>query len=309
MKCASSRVDITTRQNEAHGYGFPHLTLFSDSRNPYFAEMTRRLAIAVIAACTLATPLILPAHASATTQLDQQTFVDTSRTPPGTLPTSSLSFGQVFTAGITGSLTSASVLLFTLDDRFPPSFAQKIYAVNPGTSLPTGSALTSQAITPGPTAWTWIETPFSTPVNVTAGTQYALVVTSSDGAHTAYWAYGLAYAGGSGVLGASGTWSEITGPNAGDLAFRTYVTTGSPTPTPENGTDNIATGPLPVMQQVGVSDTNTCADVTDSDLTFGSEVHGGWSKSWAQWTNDGAGGSVCTRTLTYEVNTSRWSVG
>jgi hypothetical protein len=267
--------------------------------------MTRRLALAVIAACTLATSLILPAHASATTQLDQQTFVDTSRTPPGFLPTSSQSFGQVFTAGITGSLTSASVLLGTLDDLFPPSFAQKIYAVDPGTSLPTGAALTSQAITPGPMTWTWIETPFSTPVNVTAGTQYALVIASTDPAHTAYWAYGLAYSGGSGVLGASGTWIEITGFNAGDMAFRTYVTTGSPTPTPAN----LAAGPVPVMQQVGISGTNTCADVTDSDLTFGSGVHGGWSKSWAQWANDGAGGSVCTRTLTYEVNTSRWSVG
>lgn len=290
-------------------YGYPYVRLPTQLPRLYFAEMTRRLAIAVIAACTLSVPLILPAYASATTELDQQTFVDTSRTPPGPLPTSSLSFGQVFTAGITGSLTSASVLLFTLNASFPPSFAQEIYAVNPGTSLPTGSALTSQAITPGPTAWTWIETPFSTPVNVTAGTQYALVVTSSDGAHRAYWAYGLAYAGGSGVLGASGTWEVIPAPNAGDLAFRTYVTTGSPTPTPENGTDNIATGPLPVVQQVAVPNTNACADVTDSDLTFGSGVHGGWSKSWAQWANSGAGGNVCTRTLTYEANTSKWVTG
>jgi hypothetical protein len=155
--------------------------------------------------------------------------------------------------------------------------------------------------------WTWIETPFSTPVNVTAGTQYALVIASTDPAHTAYWAYGLAYSGGSGVLRAAGTWIEITGFNAGDMAFRTYVTTGSPTP--ENGTDNIATGPIPVMQQVGAHGTSTCSAVDDSALAFGSGVHGGWTMSWAQWANDGSGGSVCTRTLIYEGNTSHWSVG
>lgn len=304
MKCSSSHADITMRPNEVHGYGFPHLTLFSDSRNPYFAGMTRRLALAIIAACTLATPLILPAHASATTELDQQTGVDTGSA--GELLYTTFTYGQVFTAGISGSLSSTSVLLYTLSGT--PSLSQQLYAVDVGTSLPTGTALTSQAITPGPGAWTWIETTFSAPVNVTAGMQYALVISSTDGAALARWARGLAYSGGTGAYAAGGTWLQLPGV-PGDMTFRTYVTTGSSTPTPESGTDNIATGPLPVLQQVGMSDTNTCAEVTDSDLTFGSGVHGGWSKSWAQWANSGAGGSVCTRTLTYESNTSRWSVG
>ena len=64
-----------------------------------------------------------------------------------------------------------------------------------------------------------------------------------------------------------------------------------------------------VQQQIGEVGTNSCSKIDDSTLGFGTEVHGGWTMSWAQWANGGAGGSVCTRTLTYEVNSSRWIAG
>ena len=34
----------------------------------------------------------------------------------------------------------------------------------------------------------------------------------------------------------------------------------------------------------------------------------GWNPSWAQWPNNGAGGSVCTRTLHYDLETATWVV-
>lgn len=257
--------------------------------------MTSRRALAIIATCTALTPIIWSGSANATTQLDQQTGVDTGSA--GEVLNTTITFGQVFTAGITGSLSSASVHLYTLSGT--PSLTQELYAVNPGTSLPTGAALASQAITPGPGAWTWIETAFSAPINVTAGTQYALVISSSDVSALARWARGLAYAGGTGVYGTGGTWLQLTGV-PGDMTFRTYVTTASPFSSPA------ADGPSHVLQQVGARGTEACTDVDDSALSFGSGVHGGWSESWAQWANDGAGGSVCTRTLAYEVNSSQW---
>lgn len=260
---------------------------------------TRRIAPTIAFATVLFT-VISNGQVLAATELDQEASVDTGVV--GLTLDSSVDLGQVFTAGISGSLTSAAVNLYTLSGT--PSLSQHVYAVDPFTSVPTGAALASQTITPGPSAWTWIETTFSSPISVTVGTQYALVVTSSDVTTQARWARGFSYPGGSSVLGASGTWIVITGSNAGDFAFRTYVTTEDPSsPT----TTNLTPGAM--QQQIGEVGTNSCSKIDDSTLGFGTEVHGGWTMSWAQWANDGAGGSVCTRTLTYEVNSSRWSAG
>jgi hypothetical protein len=62
--------------------------------------------------------------------------------------------------------------------------------------------------------------------------------------------------------------------------------------------------PVPVLQQVGVPASGSCADVSDVYDWVG--VTGGWSKSWAQWINDGKGGEVCTRELVYSPSAGAW---
>ena len=65
--------------------------------------------------------------------------------------------------------------------------------------------------------------------------------------------------------------------------------------------DPIAPAPPPVpiigLQQVGVPASGDCADVPVSVGHDQGFPIGGWSKSWANWINNGQGGAVCTRTV------------
>jgi hypothetical protein len=49
------------------------------------------------------------------------------------------------------------------------------------------------------------------------------------------------------------------------------------------------------FQQVGVPASGDCVDVDPITGHYPGYPIGGWSKSWAQWINDGTGGPVCTR--------------
>jgi hypothetical protein len=60
-----------------------------------------------------------------------------------------------------------------------------------------------------------------------------------------------------------------------------------------------------VIQQVPSPATGSCDTLDDTALNWAGVKSGGWSKSWAQWANDGKGGSVCTRTLRYD---NGWAV-
>ena len=55
--------------------------------------------------------------------------------------------------------------------------------------------------------------------------------------------------------------------------------------------------PIVGLQQVGVPASGDCADVPASVGHDQGFPIGGWSKSWANWINNGTGGPVCTRTV------------
>lgn len=57
-------------------------------------------------------------------------------------------------------------------------------------------------------------------------------------------------------------------------------------------------GPVDIVQQIEPT-TAGCSAVNRPDLNWSGVSSGGWGASWAQWANHGAGGAVCTRTLTY----------
>ena len=65
--------------------------------------------------------------------------------------------------------------------------------------------------------------------------------------------------------------------------------------------------PDEVLQHVGRPKSGSCADVDDSKLNLGGVSSGGWTPSWAQWANNGAGGEICGRTL-YYAPSGRWAV-
>ena len=66
--------------------------------------------------------------------------------------------------------------------------------------------------------------------------------------------------------------------------------------------------PADVMQQVGLPASGTCADIVRPDLNWSGVGSGGWSVSWAEWANEGAGGVVCGRTLYYRSGSGRWAI-
>jgi hypothetical protein len=81
------------------------------------------------------------------------------------------------------------------------------------------------------------------------------------------------------------------------LAGVRNVTISSGVPNPSPATFDAMVSPL--VQQVPMPVSDTCSEVDDEQFAWGTGLRGGWSKSWAQWANDGLGGPVCTRTLVY----------
>jgi hypothetical protein len=67
-------------------------------------------------------------------------------------------------------------------------------------------------------------------------------------------------------------------------------------------------GPSPVIQAFGKPAAGTCDDAAPKGLNWAGAPSGGWTESWARWMNDGQGGGVCTRTLSFTTGTGRWTV-
>ena len=69
--------------------------------------------------------------------------------------------------------------------------------------------------------------------------------------------------------------------------------------------DVVGQTPPPVSQAVGMPISGSCLDVNDAALNWGGSTSGNWKASWQEWVNNGAGGSVCQRTLHY-VGEGQW---
>jgi hypothetical protein len=95
---------------------------------------------------------------------------------------------------------------------------------------------------------------------------------------------------------------------AGQIWRITVVAAPDPDPTLNAGPSVTAQGLAPLIQQFGKSDVGSCDDAASDELNWAGVASGGWSESWAQWMNDGRGGAVCTRTLIYQQDHSRWAV-
>ena len=68
----------------------------------------------------------------------------------------------------------------------------------------------------------------------------------------------------------------------------------------------VADLPSPLLQQIMRNADDDCANVDESALTWGSQLKGGWSTSWAEWPHDGKGGPVCTRTIHHDQANRAW---
>ena len=173
--------------------------------------------------------LLLGAAASASAgTLDQQQT--NSNVDAGVFANQSLA--QTFTAGVTGGLDQADLLLAKTNTIAEPLTVEirNTVAGAPGTSVLASASIQTSAIATGPA---FLPVTFATPAAVTAGTRYALVAYTTHALNDwAGWRYQDAtnpYSGGAGFstnapVPPQGTWNEQAGD---DYAFKTLVV---PTP-------------------------------------------------------------------------------
>ena len=137
---------------------------------------------------------------------------------------SSQAMAQSFTAGLTGPLSRISLGIYRVSSNTQTQITASIYAAsNSGNAE--GSALASKTLdaTTIPTSegGALVAFDFVSPVTVTTGTKYVIVVTTPDNPPNYYkWGYiiGNSYAGGTGIV------FPLTSPTVlGDLVFKTYV--------------------------------------------------------------------------------------
>jgi len=77
----------------------------------------------------------------------------------------------------------------------------------------------------------------------------------------------------------------------------------------DSGSSGVAgSAPASEIQQFGLPASGNCEDGATEAMNWSGIGMDGWSISWAQWANDGAGGAVCTRTVMYDTSTAKWTV-
>jgi hypothetical protein len=259
-----------------------------------------RIASRLFLASAACAALLLGAAASASAgTLDQQ---QTSSNSNAAL-FATQSAGQTFTAGITGGLDQADLLIFKTGPSAEPLTVEirNASAGTPGTSVLASASIPNSAIG---TTETFVPATFAPPAAVTAGTQYALVaytthVTNDWGG----WFFQNAtnpYSRGAGFnshepVPPQTSWSNQGGGD--DYAFRTYVTPAPTTPGPPPTTTFYPTTPTPVTPEK-----KTYAKFTSKKLykprTFFFGAHEVIvNVSWSKW-----GKRFAKGTGTYQVN-------
>jgi hypothetical protein len=184
-----------------------------------------KIALSVVAAVGL---LIVPS-ASATGTIDQS-----QTTTSGLSVTTAASqwTAQTFTAGITGNLDQVDLFLFRVGSA--GDLTVQIQTVSGG--VPSGNVLASTTLAEAnvsASSYSWISVPLSPPAPVTAGTQYAIVLSAPRAAgfpsalYTWNFVFANPYSGGRLVLSSTSgsSWGDFASVfDDGDTAFKTYVT-------------------------------------------------------------------------------------
>jgi hypothetical protein len=161
-----------------------------------------------------------------------QTVIDHALLPQALL-------AQTFVPTLTGSLgtveinTSLYSAPLIVQPNAPTDLTVEITTTS--SNLPTSTVLATQVVSPADSSWDVVT--FSTPTNVVAGTQYAIVVSQSASNGVAEWngTCGNEYGPGVAYIFNS-TWETIPAWNEGDcitdFAFQTFIVVPAATPAP-----------------------------------------------------------------------------
>jgi hypothetical protein len=147
---------------------------------------------------------------------------------------SSQSLAQTFTAGITGRLDQADLVLSTFSSPTDPVTIEIRNAAGglPGNTVLASTSIPISAIPADPNP-AFVSATFGSPAAVVSGTQYALVAWSTNAAGSPGWSYqpnpANPYPAGRGLNSqASPPGNDWDAPAGDDFAFKTYVVPSPP---------------------------------------------------------------------------------
>ena len=89
-------------------------------------------------------------------------------------------------------------------------------------------------------------------------------------------------------------------------SYQFTVTTGGGSSNSSDATGS--PGPADIVQQFALPSSGRCDDGATAALNWSGVSFGGWGISWAQWPNNGSGGAVCSRELTFQQSSGVWAV-
>ena len=178
---------------------------------------------------------------------------------------SAVGLGQSFTAGLSGSLTSVELYLVDVAPvGSEPGLTVELKSAS--SDLPTGSVLATATIPDSdvPSSPGLVTVTFSSPATLTAGQQYAILVTTTEGSGNYRWCGDVpaSYSGGSGLYDDS--W--IVSSPSQDFSLRTYVDVPA-APSDGSGSQSVA------LQSVNVDiglDTGEIPASWSGETTIGS---------------------------------------
>lgn len=256
---------------------------------------TRKAVLGAAALSVMATGMwtaTSPAAAAATLDQEDYTLITQTMADIGTsIAANRGPYAQTFTAGVTGALTSVTLPL--QKQGTGAGATASIYTTSGGIPV---CALATEPIdmSAAPTAtitipMNTVSISFTSPAQVEAGTQYAIVVSSTDrGANSIWWSGKTTdvYSAGAGLQSVSGTWGSVQGSPGTDWGFETYADSG-------------LTGNSVCGGSGGGSDVidNTIWYQSYGRLSAAEECASGYTGSWAEWAHGNTGGYVCNRAV------------
>ncbi|HWI64641.1 MAG TPA: cadherin-like domain-containing protein, partial [Symbiobacteriaceae bacterium] len=220
--------------------------------------------------------LLWPSDALAAGTLDQQQTqaVDMDVNADGNFPVA-----QTFMPGVTGTLNSVSTVSYKMcasgcDGR------TVIIQIKQGPPGGSGAILATaqNVITSGASVNTWYDYPFASPPLLYKDTVYSIIVTGpvsggtspNTGVGYVWWGNDGSpvdpYTRGSMWTKGSGTWLEWTGPDASELAFKTYMTPAVPPTVSTNAGLTLDEGVEATIASARLTATDT--DTAASSVTF-----------------------------------------
>ena len=216
-------------------------------------------------AVAVAIGVMNPAQAAST--LDQDIAFSTSDC--NTEVYSGAGIGQTFTAGLSGPLTSVEVFLVDVEERTGTEPGLTVALASTSSGLPVGVALAASTIPDSdvPSVPGVVTVTFSSPATVTAGEQYAILITTSETYSNYKWCGDGAdtYSGGTGLDDSPSdrNWRQTA---YKDMSLRTYVDVPA---APSNGSRSRSVAPQSVNVDIGL-DTGEIPAPWSGETTIGS---------------------------------------